>query len=64
MSVAKDHDRMARAIFDANRDVFVKHFNPRGSRWVRWKYRAAFGAWKFVARARAGLRGHRAVRPL
>ncbi len=64
VSVAKDYDRMARAIFDANRDVFLKHFNPRGSRLVRWKYRAAFGLWKTVALLRARQRRRREVRPL
>lgn len=64
VSVAKDFDAMSRAIFDANREVFLKHFNPSGSRLVRWKYLAAFGAWKFTARLRARLRGHRAVRPV
>lgn len=64
VSVAKDYDRMARAIFDANRDVYLKHFNPRGSALVRWKYRTAFGLWKAVALLRARLRGHRRVRPV
>jgi len=64
LSVAKDFERMAPAIFDANREVYLKHFNPRGSRLVRWKYTAAFGLWKAVALARARLRGHRRVRPL
>ena len=64
MSVAKDYDRMARAIFDANRDVFLKHFNPRGSSLVRWKYRLAFGGWKRLARLKARLQGYRRVRPL
>lgn len=64
VSVAKEYEAMAAAIFDANRDVFLKHFNPRGSGWVAWKYRVAFGAWKNVARLRARLRGHRKVRPL
>lgn len=64
LSVAKDYDVMARAIFDANRAVYLKHFNPRDSALVRWKYTLAFGAWKTVARLRAGLRGHRRVRPL
>jgi hypothetical protein len=63
-SVARDYDRMARAIFDANRDVYLKHFNPRGSLLVRWKYIAAFGCWKRVALVRARLRGHRRVRPV
>jgi N-acetylglucosaminyl-diphospho-decaprenol L-rhamnosyltransferase len=64
VSVAKDFDRMSQAIFDANRDVYLKHFNPRGSRWVRWKYGVAFGLWKQVALLRARWRGHRRVRPV
>jgi GT2 family glycosyltransferase len=63
-SVAREYDSMSRAIFDANRDVYLKHFNPRGSTLVRWKYLAAFGLWKNFARLRASLRGHRRVRPL
>lgn len=64
VSVAKDFDAMATAIFDANRDVYLKHFNPRSSALVRWKYRAAFGLWRRVALVRARWRGHRRVRPL
>jgi N-acetylglucosaminyl-diphospho-decaprenol L-rhamnosyltransferase len=64
VSVARDFDRMSRAIFDANRDVYLKHFNPRGSAMVRWKYIVAFGAWKRVGLLRARLRGNRRVRPL
>ncbi len=64
LSVAKSHEAMSAAIFDANRDVFLKHFNPRGSRWVEWKWRAAFGAWKLVSRWRARRRGYRGVKPL
>lgn len=64
LSVAKDFSAMSTAIFDANRDVYLKHFNPHGSRLVRWKFRAAFWAWKRVALIRARLRGHRRVRPV
>ena len=64
VSVARDFGRMSRAIFDANRDVYLKHFNPHDSALVRWKYQLAFGAWKRVGLARAWLRGHRRVRPL
>lgn len=64
VSVAKDFEQMSRAIFDANRDVYLKHFNPRQSRVVEWKYRAAFGVWKFVALLRGKIRGHRRVRPI
>ncbi len=64
VSVAKDYERMARAIFDANRDVYLKHFNPRGSRLVAWKYWLAFGAWKRFARLRARISGYRRVKPI
>lgn len=64
LSVAKNHEVMSAAIFDANREVYLKHFNPRGSAWVRWKWTLAFGAWKRVSRWRARWRGYRQVRPL
>lgn len=64
VSVARDFEAMSRAIFDANRDVFLKHFNPRGSAIVRWKYLLAFAAWKTVARFKARCRGYRGVRPM
>lgn len=64
VSVARDFDRMSTAIFDANRDVYLKHFNPRGSSLVRWRYVAMFGLWKRVALLRASWRGHRRVRPV
>lgn len=62
-SVVQDYERMARAIFDANRDVLLKHRNPRDRRLVRWGYCAAFGLWKNVALWRARLTGRRQVRP-
>jgi len=61
-SVARDYDRMAVAIFDANRDVYLKHYG--GSALARVKWRAMFGLWKRVALWRAARRGHRAVRPV
>ncbi len=63
VSVARDFARMSQAIFDANRDVYLKHFNPRASRLVRWKFLVAFGAWKTLARWRAKLDRRRAVQP-
>lgn len=62
VSVAKDFDRMSTAIFDANRDVYLKHFGR--SPLARAKWRLMFGAWKRVALLRAARRGHRAVRPV
>jgi len=64
VSVGKDYERMATAIFDANRDVYLKHFNPRGSRLVAWKYLLAFGAWKRLALLRARMAGYRRVKPI
>jgi GT2 family glycosyltransferase len=63
-SVAKDYENMSSAIFDANRDVFLKHFNPQNSRLVRWKYTAAFGLWRRFALLRAKRNGYRKVRPV
>lgn len=62
LSVAKDYDAMSRAIFDANREVYLKHFG--GSAFARAKWRVVFGAWKTVALARAKWSGRRRVRPL
>lgn len=62
LSVAKDFDRMSTAIFDANRDVYLKHFGH--SAFARFKWRAMFGLWRRVALLRAKWRGHRAVRPV
>ena len=61
-SVAKDYEQMSTAIFDANRDVYLKHFGH--SAFGRGKWRAMFGLWKSVALLRARFRGHRKVRPL
>lgn len=61
-SVAKEYAAMSAAIFDANRDVYLKHFGR--SVFGRWKWRVAFGLWKRVALWRARRRGHRAVRPV
>lgn len=63
-SVAKEYGMMSEAIFDANREVYLKHFNPNNSRLVRWKWQLAFGLWKYVGLWRARRRGHRNVRPI
>lgn len=64
VSAAREFYRMAHGIFDANWDVCLKHFNPRGSALVRWKYALTFGSWKRVAPFKAWPQGHRQVRPL
>ncbi|WP_221032510.1 glycosyltransferase family 2 protein [Actomonas aquatica] len=60
-SVAKDYDKMSVAIFDANRDVYLKHFGKTPV--ARWKWRCLFGMWKRLALWRASRRGSRRVRP-
>jgi len=62
VSVAKEYGRMATAIFDANRDVYLKHFGR--TRWSRTKWRLFFGLWKQAALLRARWRGRRQVQPL
>ena len=62
LSVAKNLDPMSAAIFDANRDVYLKHFGD--SAFARAKWRVMFGLWKRVARWRAAARGHQQVKPL
>lgn len=62
VSVAKEFEAMSAAIFDANRDVYLKHFGT--TRFARWKWCTAFGLWKSLARCRARRHGHRAVRPV
>jgi N-acetylglucosaminyl-diphospho-decaprenol L-rhamnosyltransferase len=62
VSVAKEFETMSAAIFDANRDVYLKHFGSTAL--ARWKWRMTFGAWKTLARWRAKLRGSRRVRPV
>lgn len=64
MSSSKEADKMARAVFSATRQFYLKHFNPHGSCWVRWKYGVLFGAWELLARLKARLKGHRRARPL
>jgi len=61
-SVARDFDAMSTAIFDANRDVYLKHFAPHAL--ARWKWQLLFGLWKRVALWRAKRQGHRRVRPV
>jgi len=62
LSVAKEFERMSAAIFDANRDVYLKHFGR--SSFARAKWRMMFGLWKRIALWRARRSGHRQVKPI
>jgi GT2 family glycosyltransferase len=61
VSVAKEYKAMSSAIFDANRDVYLKHFGTNCV--LRCKWRLAFGAWKLAARLRAQFQKRKRVRP-
>jgi GT2 family glycosyltransferase len=64
LSVAKEYDAMSRAIFDANKAFFLKHFNKKNRWWIGLKYELAFGLWKWVALVRAKRKGYRGVKPV
>jgi N-acetylglucosaminyl-diphospho-decaprenol L-rhamnosyltransferase len=61
LSVAKELALMSAAIFNANREVYLKHFG--GSTFARFKWRVAFGMWKYVALLRRKWSGGKRVRP-
>ncbi len=63
-SSSKEADKMARAVFSATRQFYLKHFNPHGSRLVSLKYALLFGAWEKLASLKARLKGYRRARPL
>jgi GT2 family glycosyltransferase len=62
-SSSREADKMSREFFEGSKKFFLKHFNPRRSRWVKLKYDVAFALWESWARARRGLMGSRRVRP-
>lgn len=64
LSSAKEAEKMSRAIFSATKQFYLKHFNPRDSRWVRWKYDLLFAAWERLAAFKARRAGYRRARPL
>ena len=64
VSSSKEADKMAKAVFSATRQFYLKHFNPHGSAWVRFKYALLFGAWSTLASVKAKLKGHKKARPL
>jgi GT2 family glycosyltransferase len=63
-SSSKEAEKMARAVFGATRQFYLKHFNPHGSLLVSLKYALLFGAWEKLATIRARLKGHRRAQPL
>jgi GT2 family glycosyltransferase len=63
-SSSKEAEKMARAVFSATRQFYLKHFNPHDSGLVRLKYTLLFGLWERFAALKARLKGHRRARPL
>jgi N-acetylglucosaminyl-diphospho-decaprenol L-rhamnosyltransferase len=63
-SSSKEADKMAKAVFHATKQFYLKHFNPHGSWLVTLKYAALFGAWEALASLKASLKGYRRARPL
>lgn len=62
-SSSKDYRAMSKALFTGTKQFYLKHFNPRGSRLVRWKYEVLFWIWRTAASIMAALTGHKAARP-
>jgi N-acetylglucosaminyl-diphospho-decaprenol L-rhamnosyltransferase len=63
-SSSKESEKMARAVFSATRQFYLKHFNPHDSWLVGLKYALLFGAWEKLAALKARLKGYRRARPL
>ncbi len=64
MSSSKESDKMAKAVFSATKQFYLKHFNPNDSTVVRLKYDVLFGAWQLLASMKARLAGYKKARPL
>lgn len=63
-SSSKEADKMARAVFSATRQFYLKHFNPHQSWLINLKYTILFQAWEKLATLKARLKGHRRAQPL
>jgi GT2 family glycosyltransferase len=63
-SSRKVYRTMSKALFTGTKQFYLKHFNPRNSRVVRWKYDALFWLWSVFASAMGAIKGHKAARPL
>jgi N-acetylglucosaminyl-diphospho-decaprenol L-rhamnosyltransferase len=63
-SSSRETERMSRELFVGAKQFYLKHFNPRGSRWVRWKYDVTFGLWEAWAGLLRKVRGGGRVRPV
>ncbi len=63
-SSSKVPEKMAKEVFTATKQFYLKHFNPHGSKLIEWKYNVLFRAWSVLASVRAWHRGYRKARPL
>jgi len=62
-SSSRETVSMSHELFVGAKQFYLKHFNPRGSRLVRWKYELTFWLWEKWADVRRKLRGGKRVRP-
>jgi len=63
-SSSKEADKMARAVFSATRQFYLKHFNPHLSRLINLKYTLLFLAWQNFATLKAKFKGYHRAQPL
>lgn len=63
-SSRKVYQTMSKALFTGTKQFYLKHFNPRNSLIVRWKYDALFWLWGKFSSTIGAIKGHKAARPL
>jgi N-acetylglucosaminyl-diphospho-decaprenol L-rhamnosyltransferase len=62
-SSAQNYRVLSRQIFTATEQFYQKHFNPRKSWVVLWKYRVLLRLWYVFSRFRGALKGNKVARP-
>ena len=62
-SSSKNYKVMSRALFAGTKQFYLKHFNPKGSLLVRWKYEVLFWIWRTAASILGTITGRKAARP-
>ena len=62
-SSTQNYRVLSRQVFTATEQFYQKHFNPKNSWLVLWKYRALLRLWYFFSRLRGAIKGSKTVRP-
>jgi GT2 family glycosyltransferase len=63
-SSTKVYRTMSREVFRGTKQFYLKHFNPRQSVLIKWKYDFLFGCWERAAGLIGRLKGHKMAQPL